>query len=96
VYKKAGVYLVNVRATDVSGVSAFLQVVALANGKVDGSATANKDSDSTAAATKVMWVPTAVSFALLLPAFWLGRQSQMVSLHNKMLKERDSYEAKKK
>jgi hypothetical protein len=43
-----------------------------------------------------MWVPTAVSFALLLPAFWLGRQSQMVSLHNKMLKERDSYEAKKK
>jgi hypothetical protein len=96
VYKKAGVYLVNVRATDVSGVSAFLQVVALANGKVDSSAASNKDSDSTAAATKVMWVPTAVSFALLLPAFWLGRQSQMVSLHNKMLKERDSYEAKKK
>jgi hypothetical protein len=96
VYKKAGVYLVNVRATDVSGVSAFLQVVALANGKVDSSTSSgDKDSDTTAA-TKVMWVPTAVSFALLLPAFWLGRQSQMVSLHNKMLKERDSYKAKDK
>jgi len=74
-----------------------LQVVALASGKVDGSATSgDKSSDTTAAAPKVLWIPTAVSFVLLLPTFWLGRQSQLVSLHNKMLKERDGYKAKGK
>ncbi len=90
VYKKAGIYAVNVRATDISGVSAFLQVVALASGKVDGSSTSDKTSGDTAA-PKILWIPTLASIVLLLPAFWLGRQSQLVSLHNKMLKERDSH-----
>jgi hypothetical protein len=96
VYKKAGIYAVNVRATDVGGVSAFLQVVALANGKVDGTAS-NKTADDgkTTQPPQVLWIPTAVSLVSLLPAFWLGRQSQIVSLHNKMLKERDSYKQKK-
>jgi hypothetical protein len=96
VYKKAGIYAVNVRATDASGVSAFLQVVALASGKVDSTATSGDKSSGSTTVTKVMWIPTAVSFALLLPAFWLGRQSQIVSLHKKMLKERDGYKAKEK
>jgi hypothetical protein len=94
VYKKAGIYAVNVRATDVKGVSAFLQVVALANGKVDATPTADKNSGDTAPPT-ILWTPTIASMVLLLPAFWLGRQSQLVSLHNKMLKERDVYKQKK-
>lgn len=93
-YKKAGIYAVNVKATDVAGVTAFLQVVALANGKVDTSAT-NKTSGGTTAPPQVLWVPTAAAFVLLPAAFWLGRQSQVVSLRNKMLKERDSYKQKK-
>lgn len=88
-YKKAGIYAVNVKATDVAGVTAFLQVVALANGKVDASAN-NKPSGATTPPPQVLWVPTAVSIALLPAAFWVGRQSQIVSLRNKMLKERDS------
>jgi hypothetical protein len=95
-YKKAGIYAVNVRATDVHGVSAFLQVVALANGKVDGTATGDKTDDKTTAQPpEVLWIPTAVSLVSLLPAFWLGRMSQVVSLQKKMLKERDSYKQKK-
>lgn len=89
-YKKAGIYSVNVKATDVAGVTAFLQVVALANGKVDTSAN-NKASGATTTPPQVLWVPTAAAFVLLPAAFWLGRQSQVVSLRNKMLKERDSY-----
>jgi len=38
----------------------------------------------------VLWVPAAVSLILLPPAFWLGRRSQIVSLRNKMLKERNN------
>lgn len=88
-YKKAGIYQVNVKATDVNGVSAFLQVVAVASGKVEAE-TALEDTTG-AAKTVVLWIPTAIAFALLFPAFWLGRRSQIVSLHNKMLKERDAY-----
>lgn len=95
-YKKAGIYNVNVRATDVNGVTAYLQVVALANGKIDASANANKNSGNTSSKPEIMWIPTAASIVLLVPAFWLGRQSQVVSLRNKMLKERDSYKDKKK
>ena len=88
-YTKAGIYQVNIRATDANGVSAFLQVIAVSNGKVDAAAAA-ADTPATTR-TAVLWIPAAVSLVLLLPAFWLGRRSQLVSLHNKMLKERDSF-----
>ncbi|MGV9001401.1 MAG: hypothetical protein ACOH18_00370 [Candidatus Saccharimonadaceae bacterium] len=89
-YKKAGIYQVNVKATDVNGVSAFLQVVAVSSGKVDAAATSSAN-DAPATKTTVLWLPAAVAFILLIPSFWLGRLSEVVSLHNKMLKERDAY-----
>lgn len=90
-YKKAGIYQVNIKVTDVNGVSAFLQVIAVSNGKVDSttSSTGKDDSDSSGA-TKILWIPAAISTVLLIPAFWLGRLSQIASLRNKMLKERDN------
>lgn len=90
-YKKAGIYQVNVKVTDVNGVSAFLQVIAVANGKVDTAPAATNKSTGT---TKVLWIPAAVSVVLLIPTFWLGRQSQLVSIRNKMLRERDAYKQK--
>ena len=95
VFKKAGVYTVNITVTDVNGVSAFLQLVAVASGKVDGSAAAATDADKqNTPKPEIMWVPTLLSLALLAPAFWLGRRSQLLSLRNKMLKERDAYQGK--
>lgn len=93
VYKKAGIYAVNVKATDSNGVNAFLQVVALASGKVD-SVSSEKDTHDTTPAPQILWTPTIASMVLLLPAFWLGRQSQLVSLQKRMLKERDSFKEK--
>jgi hypothetical protein len=88
-YKKAGIYQVNIKVTDVNGVSAFLQVIAVSNGKVDGVASSTGATDAgTATPAKVLWIPAAVSSVLLVPAFWLGRRSQLISLRNKMLKER--------
>lgn len=95
VFKKAGVYTVNITVTDVNGVSAFLQLVAVASGKVDGNGAAATDADKqNTPKPEIMWVPTLLSFALLAPAFWLGRRSQLASLRNKMLKERDEYQGK--
>ncbi len=97
VYKKAGIYQVNIKVTDVNGVSAFLQVIAVSSGKVDGSTSGSADDKATNTTTgppQILWIPTAVSLVLLFPAYWLGRRSQVLSLRNKMLKERDSYKEK--
>lgn len=93
-YKKAGIYQVNVKVIDVNEVTAFLQVVAVANGKVDASLTTPKKDEKTSAETKIIWMPSAIATMLLIPAFWLGRRSQIVSLRNKMLKDRENYESK--
>lgn len=94
-YKNAGIYQANIRVTDVNGVSAFLQVVAVASGKpTEGAAAATNGDIAPTVATNVLWAPAAVGVALLLPAFWLGRRSQLVSLHTKMLKERDAFQTK--
>jgi PKD repeat protein len=94
-YKSAGIYSVNIRVTDANGASAFLQLVAVASGKVDASTAAAGDKDKkegqTAVKPEILWIPTLVSLALLAPAFMLGRMSQVVSLRNKMLKERDAF-----
>lgn len=97
-YKKAGIYQVNVIATDVKGVSAFLQVVGVSSGKVDGQLASQNGADDAkdngGAQTKIDWMPTVTSIALLFPSYWLGRRSQVVSLRKKMLKERDGYKEK--
>lgn len=90
-YKKAGIYQVNVKATDVNGVSAFLQVVAVSSGKIDAAATPTVNDSPGTPKTTILWIPSAIAVILLLPAYWLGRRSQIISLHNKMLKERDAY-----
>ncbi len=87
-YKRAGIYRVNVRVVDANGVSAFLQVIAVSSGEV-AAPTAEEEKSGTR--TVVLWIPAAIAFALLLPVFWLGRRSQIVSLRNRMLKERDSF-----
>ncbi len=95
-YSKAGIYQVNIKVTDANGVSAFLQLIAVSSGKVDGttagSGAAGSDNKTSTTPPQVLWVPTAVSLILLAPSFILGRLSQTVSIRNRMLKERDSYE----
>lgn len=92
-YAKAGIYTVNITVTDTNGVSAFLQVIGVASGKVD-STTANSTGDpdeATGGTPRVMWIPYILLLILLLPTYWLGRRSMLTSIRNKMLKERDSY-----
>lgn len=96
-YKKAGIYIVNISVTDVNGVKGFLQVIAVASGKVD-SATAAQTGDTPQALSgaRILWLPYIILLLLLLPTFWLGRRSMLVSIRNKMLKERASLEDDKK
>ena len=85
VYKQSGIYHVTVKATDVNGVSAFIQLVAVANGTPAASTgTGSSDKAKTVTITKVLWWPAVICAVLLLPAFWLGRRSELVSLHRKL------------
>lgn len=97
VYKNAGIYQINIRVTDVNGVSAFLQLIAVASGEAaptTGASTGDGGDKAKQERVVVMWVPTAVGLILLFPTYWLGRRSQIVSLRNRMLKERDAYSEK--
>lgn len=90
-YEKAGIYQVNVTVTDANGVSAFLQVIAVSSGKVDALVPNTGVDDGSQRIVYVwVWIPAVVALVLLPAAFWLGRRSQLVSIHNRMLKERDS------
>jgi hypothetical protein len=95
VYSQSGIYSVTVKVTDVNGVSAFLQLVAVANGKPTGTGTSNGNSSSNSgsgkAVTKIEWWPSAITAVLAIPSFWFGRRSELVSLHKKLEKEMQNY-----
>lgn len=90
-YKQAGIYQVNIRVVDANEVSAFLQLIAVSSGQVDPNAQKEEEEGPVGTRVEVLWIPAAIALTLLLPTFWLGRRSQVVSLRNKMLKERDNY-----
>lgn len=89
VYKQAGLYHVTVKVTDVNGVTAFLQLVAVANGKPATSAGAG--TTKTVTVVKWIWIPAVVTLVLLFPAYWLGRRSELVSLHRQLEKNMENF-----
>lgn len=92
-YKSAGIYHVTIQATDVSGTSAFLQVVAVSNGNATasynggGSPKAGKSTTQ----TKILWAPAAVTVVAMPVTYWLGRKSEIVALRKKLEKDMKNY-----
>jgi hypothetical protein len=92
VYNQSGIYHVTVKVTDVNGVSAFIQLVAIANGKPTATGSASGSSKGgTTVITKILWLPAVICMLLLLPAYWLGRRSELVSLHKKLERDMANY-----
>ena len=87
-YKNAGIYQVNVKVTDINGVSAFLQVIAVSNGVVEAATVTEAETPNT---TTVLWIPAVATLAFLPLTYWLGRRSEVVSLRRKLLKEHEQY-----
>jgi hypothetical protein len=84
VYKKAGVYNIIIKATDKDGVSAFLQVVGLANGPPTGDATIAQDSRLTPSNYRfLLYAPPIVIF-VAVSTFWLGRRYERTTLRKKL------------
>ena len=92
VYDKSGIYHVIVKVTDSNGVSAFLQLVAIANGTpTNAGSTSGSSKGGTVTVTRVVWIPAVICLLLLLPTYWLGRRSELVSLHKQLEKNMAEY-----
>lgn len=85
-YAQSGIYKVTVKATDINGNSAFLQLVAIANGPVQQAGTNSKNSIITTQQTKVLLWPLIVLFVLLISSFWLGRRHMLEAIRNRLAK----------
>lgn len=84
-YAQSGLYKVTVKATDSKGDSAFLQLVAIANGpaKLTSGSTSNTNVITQ---TKILLWPVIVLFILMLVAFFVGKRHQLEAIKNKLRK----------
>lgn len=82
-YERPGVYKVVIKATDADGISAFLQLVGVANGSI-GTAGSSDGTGPTVVRTKVLWQPALIIFPLLLSSFWLGKRYQLKRVRYRM------------
>ena len=79
-YAEPGVYRMIVRATDSQGKTAFLQLVAVANGESGQANTTAAGSDSSsglASRIRIPLLPVYVMFFFVISTFWLGRRYEI-------------------
>lgn len=81
VYDNAGIYKVTVKASDKNGLTAYLQLVAIANGAATGGTDQNnKNGAQSTVPPRVVWIPAAVSIPLIFAAFWLGKRYELATI----------------
>jgi hypothetical protein len=83
VYDSPGVYNVVVKVTDKDGGSAFLQLVAIANGPLSQENQKGGDKDKEIV-TVILWQPAAFMIALVALAFWLGERYKLKVIRKKL------------
>ncbi len=80
IYDTAGVYNVIIKATDKNGLTAYLQVIGVANGAVTQSAGNGDAGSEIITIEKVLWLPALIMIPLILISFWLGRRYELSTL----------------
>ena len=95
VYELAGTYRIAVQATDANNLTAFLQLVGVANGAVQDNPLARTDTSgsngdaatiqpsSTTNFKLIIW-PLYVMIALIITTFWIGRRYEVKKLKKKL------------
>jgi hypothetical protein len=80
IYDSAGVYRVIIKATDKNGLTAYLQLVAIANGAITSSTNGEGTSGKETVVTHIMWMPAAFCILLVGISFWLGKRYELASI----------------
>lgn len=91
VYDKSGIYTVVIKVTDANGVSAFLQLVAVANGSPTASTSGSTSGNKTVTVTRIVWLPALVCLILLVPTYWLGMRSELFILRKRLEHDMATY-----
>jgi hypothetical protein len=84
-YTQSGIYKVTVKATDANGNTAFLQLVAIANGPIKQTGALTGTSALTTQTKLLLW-PILVLFVMVLTAFFIGRRHQLETIQNRLRK----------
>ena len=87
-YDAAGIYRVIVKATDKNGLTAFLQLVGIANGAVTSS-TSGGNGVQIQTIVKVLWLPAVICIPLIFISFWLGRRYELATLRKHLEQQRE-------
>jgi hypothetical protein len=91
-YNNPGSYTVIVKAVDVNGRTALLQVVAIANGSLDQTNTGSggssnggsSDGEGAQPKTRILWQPAAIMIPFIISTFWLGKRYAIHRLRKKI------------
>jgi len=88
-YKNPGAYTVVVKAVDVNGRIAYLQVVAIGNGPlsqdgVAGTASGTGGDDESVTRTRILWQPAAIMIPFIISTFWLGKRYAIYRIRKKI------------
>ncbi len=85
-YTQSGIYNVIMKATDSSGETAFLQVVAIAYGPIQQSANtgATLGNNGTGALPLAFWIALAMLPIILISSFWLGKKHQLQTIRRRL------------
>lgn len=78
-YQNSGVYKVIVKAVDSRGATAYIQLVAVANGPLSQVSDTSSSNDQAVAAGKtiILWQPAAILIPFILSTFWLGKRYEV-------------------
>lgn len=84
-YDTAGLYQIIIKATDKNGQEAFLELVGVANGAVQSSASGSTSGTPTVITkTNLLWGPAVAMIPLIIIGFWLGRRAELTTLRRNL------------
>ncbi len=83
-YKSSGIYKVVVKATDSNNNTAFLQLVAVANGAITQQPGGGDSIGATRLSRNIIWQPVLIVIPLLFVSFWLGRKHELFVLRKQL------------
>ncbi len=84
IYDSAGIYNIIVKVTDREGLSAYLQLVGIANGTVGQSQAGDGDVVTPPARGLRLWQALAINLPFLVCSFWLGGRYRIHLLRQKL------------
>ncbi|HEX5447693.1 MAG TPA: hypothetical protein VFW90_00630 [Candidatus Saccharimonadales bacterium] len=83
-YAQSGIYKVIIKATDAGRNSAFLQVVAVANGPIQQTTGTSGSNNNQSIKTKIILWPIFVLAIMIIIAFWVGKKHQLEAIKNRL------------